>query len=126
MRILTALEKLLGHFPRIQFEGLCQTKEEYENIKWQIGLDENKSAIFGEPEFEIPKWEDVEKELELLKIEFEKLEYQRKRKPEYPSLEECIHAILDDNLEELQAKRKAVKEKYPKPELKDGNWDKID
>ena len=121
MRILTALEKLLGHFPRIQFEGLCQTKEEYENIKWQIGLDENKSAIFGEPEFEIPKWEDVEKELELLKIEFEKLEYQRKRKPEYPSLEECIHAILDDNLEELQAKRLAVKEKYPKPELKDGN-----
>jgi hypothetical protein len=36
------------------------------------------------------------------------------RKAEYPSLEDCIHAILDDDLENLQAKRQAVKEKYPK------------
>ena len=32
----------------------------------------------------------------------------------YPSIEECIHAILDDDLEALQAKRTAVKTKYPK------------
>ena len=77
-------------------------------------------------------WDEHKKEIELdeelIKIELEKLqeeqklvEYKKLRKLEYPSLEECIHAILDDNLEELQAKRKAVKEKYPKPELKDGN-----
>ena len=47
--------------------------------------------------------------------EWESLEYQRKRKPEYPSIEECVHALLDDKLEKLQAKRLAVKEKYPKP-----------
>ena len=34
---------------------------------------------------------------------------------EYPTLEECIHAILDDDLAALQVKRKAVKDKYPKP-----------
>ena len=36
------------------------------------------------------------------------------RKAEYPSIEECVHAILDDDLENLQIKRQAVKEKYPK------------
>ena len=42
-------------------------------------------------------------------------QYQRDRKREYPSIEECIHAILDDSLEALQAKRNAVKTKYPEP-----------
>ena len=40
--------------------------------------------------------------------------YARNRKPEYPSIEESVHAILDDDLVALQAKRSAVKEKYPK------------
>ena len=35
-----------------------------------------------------------------------------KRKAEYPSIEECVHAILDDDLENLQILRQAVKEKY--------------
>ena len=117
MRILTALEKLLGHFPKIQFDGLCQTKEEYENIKWQIGLDGNKSAIFGEPEFEIPKWEDVEKELELLKIEFEKLEYQRKRKPEYPKIEDQLDLLYHKGVEGWKEEIQKVKDKYPKTEI---------
>jgi len=35
---------------------------------------------------------------------------------EYPTHEECIHALLDggDTLTELQAKRTATKNKYPK------------
>ena len=37
-----------------------------------------------------------------------------KRIEEYPSIEECVHAILDDNLVALQEKRTAVKLKYPK------------
>ena len=36
------------------------------------------------------------------------------RRREYPSIEECVHAILDDNLVALQEKRTAVKLKYPK------------
>tara|TARA_R100001443_G_scaffold2404_1_gene8122 strand:- start:8388 stop:8678 length:291 start_codon:yes stop_codon:yes gene_type:complete len=44
-----------------------------------------------------------------------KLQYQRDRLAEYPDIQECIHAILDDDLTALQAKRKLVKEKYPKP-----------
>jgi len=40
--------------------------------------------------------------------------YARSRQQEYPSIQECIHAILDDDLTALQVKRQAVKDKYPK------------
>jgi len=49
-----------------------------------------------------------------LQTEYDNLVYVRNRKAEYPSIEECVHAILDDDLENLQILRQAVKEKYPK------------
>ena len=49
-----------------------------------------------------------------VKKNFDALDYKTKRMSEYPTIEECVHAILDDDLEALQAKRTAVKEKYPK------------
>jgi len=45
---------------------------------------------------------------------FEEQSTSKKRQSEYPSIEECVHAILDDNLAELQEKRAAVKARYPK------------
>jgi hypothetical protein len=56
-----------------------------------------------------------EKHKATLKAEWDALDYARKRQQEYPDLQECIHAILDDDLTALQAKRKLVKDKYPKP-----------
>ena len=49
-----------------------------------------------------------------VKKNFDALDYKTKRKSEFPTIEECVHAILDDDLEALQAKRTAVKNKYPK------------
>ena len=49
-----------------------------------------------------------------LQTEYDNLVYVRNRKAEYPSIEECVHEILDDDLENLQILRQAVKEKYPK------------
>jgi len=46
--------------------------------------------------------------------EYDSQEYARLRKAEYPSIEECVHAILDDDLEALQAKRAEIKARYPK------------
>ena len=46
--------------------------------------------------------------------EYDAQEYARLRKGEYPSIEECVHAILDDDLEALQAKRAEIKARYPK------------
>jgi len=48
------------------------------------------------------------------KKNFDALDYKAKRKSEFPTIEECVHAILDDDLEALQVKRTAVKNKYPK------------
>ena len=51
-----------------------------------------------------------------IKAKINETQYQRDRKKEYPSHEDCIHALLDggDTLTDLQAKRTAIKEKYPK------------
>ena len=45
---------------------------------------------------------------------YDNVSWDQKRMREYPHLQECIHAILDDELDALQAKRKLVKDKYPK------------
>lgn len=58
----------------------------------------------------------VDAELAKLQAEYDSKQYQEDRLKEYPSIKECVHAILDDDLEALQAKRLAVKAKYPKPE----------
>ena len=49
-----------------------------------------------------------------LQTEYDAQDYARKRKLEYPSIEECVHAILDDDLTSLQEKRTIIKNKYPK------------
>jgi len=56
----------------------------------------------------------ITEEMTKIQSEYNSQEYSRKRKAEYPTIEDCIHAILDDDLENLQALRQAVKEKYPK------------
>lgn len=57
---------------------------------------------------------EITQEITRLQAEYDLLAYSRSRKAEYPSIEECIHAILDDDLTALQVKRQAVKDKYPK------------
>ena len=48
--------------------------------------------------------------------DFDAQAYSRKRQAESPSIQECVHAILDDDLDALQAKRAEIKTKYPKGE----------
>ena len=48
--------------------------------------------------------------------DFDAQAYSRKRQAEYPSIQECVHAILADDLDALQAKRAEIKTKYPKGE----------
>ena len=69
----------------------------------------------------ITEWSDSLPELtqelvDSIEAEYEEKEaYKNKRLAEYPTINECVHALLDtDHLEALQAKRTAVKEKYPK------------
>jgi hypothetical protein len=59
---------------------------------------------------------DIEAKMTELQAEYDAEEWKRNRQAEYPTHEECIHALLDggDTLTELQAKRTATKNKYPK------------
>jgi len=58
--------------------------------------------------------EKIDTELSRLQAEYDAQAYSRKREAEYPSIQECVHAILDDTLDALQAKRASIKTKYPK------------
>ena len=64
----------------------------------------------------IPK-ADIEAKMTELQAEYDAEEWKRNRQAEYPTHEDCIHALLDggDTLTELQANRTATKNKYPKP-----------
>ena len=57
----------------------------------------------------------LDEEITRQQAEYDAQDYARSRKEEYPTIEECIHAILDDDLDALQVLRQAVKDKYPKP-----------
>jgi hypothetical protein len=56
----------------------------------------------------------VQAEVARLQAEYDSQEYARLRKAAYPSIEECVHSILDDDLVALQAKRADVKARFPK------------
>jgi len=59
---------------------------------------------------------DIEAKMVEVQAEYDAEEWKRNRQTEYPTLQDCIHALLDggDTLTELQAKRTATKTKYPK------------
>ena len=61
-----------------------------------------------------PTQSEIDAEVIRLQAVYDAQAYARSRKTEYPTIEECVHAILDDDLTALQVKRQAVKDKYPK------------
>ena len=67
----------------------------------EIVLDESKLAIV----------------VARLQSEYDAQEYARKRQAEYPTIAELTVALYDtDDKADIEAKRVAVKNKYPKPE----------
>lgn len=77
--------------------------EDINNIQWNNGTTPIPVA-------------DIEAKMTELQAEYDAEEWKRNRQAEYPSMDDCIHALLDggDTLTELQAKRTATKTKYPK------------
>ena len=75
----------------------------YANIDWR---DEEQTK---------PTELEVDAKVAELQADYDALDYSRNRKAEYPTIQECVHAILDDDLDALQVLRQAVKDKYPKP-----------
>ena len=86
------------------------------NIYSQVVMQDDATGCFDQNGNSVTIDEaKVAEEIKRLKADYDSKKYQRDRLAEYPSIQECIHAILDDDLTALQAKRKLIKEKYPKP-----------
>ncbi len=98
MNIFTKADAIMAINPDSQFSYYHSPRDE---IKW-LSLD-----------IQQPTEAEINKKVIELQAEYDN-DYSRKREAEYPSIQECIHAILDDDLTALQEKRQAVKTKYPK------------
>jgi|6_EtaG_2_1085325.scaffolds.fasta_scaffold72689_2 hypothetical protein len=63
-----------------------------------------------------PTESEIDAEVIRLQAEYDAQEYARKREAEYPSVQELVVALYDtDDKSAIEAKRAAVKAKYPKP-----------
>ena len=59
---------------------------------------------------------DIKTEMDRLQTEYGAQDYARKRKAEYPSVQDLVVALYDtDDRTAIDEKRAAVKLKYPKP-----------
>jgi len=77
--------------------------EDIDTIRWDNGTPE------------IAKADILAKQTEL-QAEYDAQEYARKRKAEYPSVQDLVVALYDtDDKTAIDEKRAAVKLKYPKP-----------
>ena len=102
------------------FLSLCLEKHGDTEITWNgnadnyVSLDSVKRVDGEDLKF---TWDEVLTKKTTLVAEYEAQEYARNREAEYPSIQECVHAILDNDnneLDTLQAKRAETKLKYPK------------
>ena len=77
--------------------------EDFEQITWHNG-----TAVISKADIQAKQAE--------LQTAYDAEQWKRNRQKEYPNHEDCIHALLDggDTLTDLQTKRTAVKDKYPK------------
>jgi len=61
--------------------------------------------------------ENIKTEMNELQSEYDAQDYARKRKAEYPTIEELVVALYDtDDKTAIDAKRAEIKLKYPKPD----------
>jgi hypothetical protein len=97
MKIANAIKKINPN-AEFTYQG-----EDINTIQWLNGTTPISKA-------------DIEAKMTELQAEYDAEEWKRNRQAEYPSIDDCIHALLDggDTLTELQAKRTATKTKYPK------------
>ena len=88
------------------------------NLGATSGFRSSKTEVVDWEENKNPPSDDaLNAEIDRLKAEYDAQEYARNRQAEYPSLLELTVALYDtDDKSAVEAKRAAVKLKYPKPE----------
>ena len=87
------------------------TEEEFNKIKW---LQDNGEYTTTNPHSELT-WDKVKAEMDRLQAEYDAQDYARKRKAEYPTIEELVVGLYDsEDRAAIDAKRAEIKLKYQK------------
>jgi hypothetical protein len=94
------------------------TEEKYATVEWATGVEaDGETAIITtvNPHSELT-WTKVNAEMDRLQAEYDAQDYARKRKEEYPTIEELVVALYDsEDKTAVDEKRAEIKLKYPKP-----------
>ena len=82
------------------------------NAQVSVSADDIDTIVWENGTTPISK-SDIQTKINELQAEYDAEEWKRNRQSEYPSHEDCIHALLDggDTLTELQEKRQKIKAK---------------
>ena len=101
---------------------------DYKGAEWSLSGSPTSKAEFdsGFTMYKLngkktPVWADLQKKLKVMQAEYDALEYQRTRKPLYPSIEDVTVALAekaegDSTMwDEISKKRADVKKAHPKP-----------
>jgi hypothetical protein len=88
--------------------------------QWVLSGDEYSGLEWMSEDVDQPTEEALLEEATRLQAEYDALEYQRMRAPEYPPIEDYVDGIVkgdQDQIDSYIAACIAVKEKYPKPSV---------
>ena len=84
-------------------------------VAWSLSDGAIKNWDINNEGIPRPTDEEINTELTRLQTDYDAKDYARKRKAEYPSIEELVVALYDtDDKVAIEAKRAEVKAKYPK------------
>ncbi len=90
----------------------------YPGSQWTLENNEYEKLNWVSTDIEKPELAILEEERDRLQAEYDALEYQRLRAPEYPSITDYLDGIVkgdQDQIDQYIAACLAVKAKYPKP-----------
>ena len=88
----------------------------YPNEKFAISNNDYSTLVWSS-DLSKPTLEELETKRDQMQTDYNAKQYQRDRLQEYPSIQELVVALYDEeDKQALIEKRNAVKAKYPKPE----------
>ncbi len=87
-----------------------------------LAIDSNASCTVKNEDINDIEWNTtpiakatIQAKMTELSTAYDNLDYARKRKAEYPSIEEQLDKIYNDGIDSWKAQIKTIKDKYPKP-----------
>lgn len=87
-----------------------------------LAIDSNASCTVINEDIDNIEWNTtpiakatIQAKMTELSTAYDNLDYARKRKAEYPSIEDQLDKIYNDGIDSWKAEIKTIKDKYPKP-----------